>query len=129
MTDTIETCAGCGQPMCHAGNGAPETDIPRTAIPTPTPDTSPEEEKQPETEFEVEERHTKSQLLYIRACAMFKVTPSSHFLQHLTGIDVSMEHRTLGDTSIKAIATTLVVITLANLIDIIRVFLFGTVCF
>ncbi|KAH3839945.1 hypothetical protein DPMN_113385 [Dreissena polymorpha] len=51
-------------------------------------------------------------VMYLKACALYRVTPSYHFRQCVSDLDVSMQHRTLGDVGIKAIATALVVHTL-----------------
>lgn len=55
------------------------------------------------------QRLTNCHVMYLKACSMFKVTPSTYFLEHLSNLDVSMMNRNVGDMGIKAIATAMVV--------------------
>ena len=60
-------------------------------------------------DLDVTEETPNYENVYMRACTMFKVTPSNCYLKQLSNLNVSMQNRTLGDSGIKAIATALVV--------------------
>lgn len=50
-----------------------------------------------------------SQKIYMKACTLFKVTPSTFVYRHLTAITVPLQNHAIGDRGAKAMATALVV--------------------
>jgi hypothetical protein len=49
------------------------------------------------------------QRIYLKACILFKVTPSTFWYRHLTTVKVPLQNHAIGDIGVKAMATALVV--------------------
>ena len=47
---------------------------------------------------------TKSQKLYLKKCADFKITPCSHFVKSLSSREIDLEHLNVGPKGIEACA-------------------------
>ena len=52
---------------------------------------------------------TKSQKLYLRKCADFKITPCSHFVKSLSSKEIDLEHHNVGSKGVEACAFALAV--------------------
>lgn len=54
---------------------------------------------------------SKSQKLYLKKCADFKITPCSHFVKSLAAREIDLEHHNIGPKGVEACAFALAVCT------------------
>ncbi|XP_060565697.1 leucine-rich repeat-containing protein 74B-like [Ruditapes philippinarum] len=58
------------------------------------------------------------QRIYLKACILFKVTPSTFLYRHLTTVKVPLQNHAIGDIGAKAMATALVVNKVVQVVDL-----------